>query len=83
MILRLAPEASARQRVLEALRWETRPKLVLWAESDAVLPLETAGSSAPRWVALSRLAKTENVAGFSSHPRSGFETLDRSGAIQL
>jgi pimeloyl-ACP methyl ester carboxylesterase len=27
--------------VLEALRGDTRPKLILWAESDPVLPLET------------------------------------------
>jgi haloalkane dehalogenase len=36
-----APGASAGQRVLEALRGDTRPKLFLWAESDPVLPLET------------------------------------------
>jgi len=33
--------AAAGQRVLEALREDTRPKLVLWADSDPVLPLET------------------------------------------
>jgi haloalkane dehalogenase len=36
-----APGAGAGQRVLEALRGDTRPKLILWAESDPVLPLET------------------------------------------
>jgi haloalkane dehalogenase len=36
-----APGASAGQRVLEALRGDTRPKLLLWADSDPVLPLET------------------------------------------
>ncbi|MFZ0042279.1 MAG: haloalkane dehalogenase [Solirubrobacteraceae bacterium] len=36
-----APGASAGQRVLEALRDDRRPKLVLWADSDPVLPLET------------------------------------------
>jgi haloalkane dehalogenase len=35
------PGAQAGQRVLEALRGDTRPKLVLWADSDPVLPLET------------------------------------------
>jgi haloalkane dehalogenase len=35
------PGAEAGQRVLEALRTDTRPKLVLWADSDPVLPLET------------------------------------------
>jgi haloalkane dehalogenase len=35
------PGASAGQRVLEAMREDRRPKLVLWAESDPVLPLET------------------------------------------
>jgi haloalkane dehalogenase len=36
-----APGASAGQRVLEAMRADTRPKLFLWAESDPVLTLET------------------------------------------
>ncbi len=34
------PGGPAGQRVLEALREDTRPKLVLWADSDPVLPLE-------------------------------------------
>jgi haloalkane dehalogenase len=36
-----APGAGAGQRVLDALRGDTRPKLFLWADSDPVLPLET------------------------------------------
>jgi haloalkane dehalogenase len=36
-----APGAAAGQRVLDALRGDTRPKLVLWADSDTVLPLST------------------------------------------
>jgi haloalkane dehalogenase len=36
-----APGAEAGQRVLEALRSDERPKLVLWADSDPVIPLET------------------------------------------
>jgi haloalkane dehalogenase len=35
------PGAAAGQRVLDALRGDTRPKLVLWADSDPVLPLST------------------------------------------
>jgi haloalkane dehalogenase len=35
------PGAEAGQRVLEALRGDQRPKLVLWADSDPVLTLET------------------------------------------
>jgi haloalkane dehalogenase len=35
------PGAEAGQRVLEALRSDTRPKLILWADSDPVLTLET------------------------------------------
>jgi haloalkane dehalogenase len=35
------PGAAAGQRVLDALRSDTRPKLILWADSDPVLPLET------------------------------------------
>jgi haloalkane dehalogenase len=44
LILPTSPEmpgAEAGQRVLEALRADRRPKLVLWADSDPVLPLET------------------------------------------
>ena len=36
-----APGAEAGQRVLEALRGETRPTLMLWADKDPVLTLET------------------------------------------
>jgi haloalkane dehalogenase len=35
------PGAEAGQRVLEALREDARPKLIMWADSDPVLPLET------------------------------------------
>ena len=36
-----APGALAGQRTLDALRDDQRPKLMLWADSDPVLPLET------------------------------------------
>jgi haloalkane dehalogenase len=36
-----APGAEAGQRVLEALRSDQRPKLILWADSDPILPLRT------------------------------------------
>jgi haloalkane dehalogenase len=36
-----APGAAAGQRVLDALRGDERPKLMLWADSDPVLPLDT------------------------------------------
>jgi haloalkane dehalogenase len=52
-----APGAEAGQRVLEALREDTRPTLMLWADSDPVLPLETGerfaaaiGRDAPRTI---------------------------------
>jgi haloalkane dehalogenase len=35
------PGAAAGQRVLEALGGDRRPSLILWADSDPVLPLET------------------------------------------
>ena len=35
------PGAAAGRRVLDALRGDTRPKLMMWADSDPVLPLET------------------------------------------
>jgi haloalkane dehalogenase len=35
------PGAQAGQRVLDAMRGDERPKLVLWADSDPVLPLST------------------------------------------
>jgi haloalkane dehalogenase len=44
LILPTRPEmagAQAGQRTLEALRSDSRPKLMLWADSDPVLPLET------------------------------------------
>jgi haloalkane dehalogenase len=44
LILPLSPDmagGAAGQRVLEALRSDPRPKLVLWGDSDPVLPLET------------------------------------------
>jgi haloalkane dehalogenase len=36
-----APGAAAGQRVLEALREDRRPTLMLWADSDPVIPLST------------------------------------------
>jgi haloalkane dehalogenase len=36
-----APGARAGQRVLDALSGDSRPKLMMWADSDPVLPLET------------------------------------------
>jgi haloalkane dehalogenase len=36
-----APGAAAGGRVLEALREDARPKLIMWADSDPVLPLST------------------------------------------
>jgi haloalkane dehalogenase len=36
-----APGAAAGQRVLQALQADTRPRLMLWADSDPVLPLAT------------------------------------------
>jgi len=35
------PGAAAGQRVLEALRSDQRPKLIMWADSDPVIPLDT------------------------------------------
>src|SRR5450755_1522808 len=35
------PGAQAGRRVLEAMRGDARPKLILWADSDPVLPLTT------------------------------------------
>jgi len=36
-----APGGAAGQKVLDALREDTRPKLILWADSDPVIPLST------------------------------------------
>jgi haloalkane dehalogenase len=36
-----APGAEAGRRVLDALKGDQRPKLILWADSDPVLPLDT------------------------------------------
>jgi haloalkane dehalogenase len=35
------PGAAAGQRVLDALQGDTRPKLIMWADSDPVIPLDT------------------------------------------
>jgi len=43
LLIPLAPDepgAEAGQRVVDALRVDARPKLVLWADGDPVLPLE-------------------------------------------
>ncbi|HWD11637.1 MAG TPA: haloalkane dehalogenase [Solirubrobacteraceae bacterium] len=52
-----APGAAAGQRVLEALKSDDRPTLMLWADSDPVLPLSTGerfaaaiGQPAPRTI---------------------------------
>jgi haloalkane dehalogenase len=60
LLIPLTPEdpgAAAGQRVLEALREDHRPTLMLWADSDAVLPLSVAerfakaiGRPAPRTI---------------------------------
>jgi haloalkane dehalogenase len=44
LLIPLTPEdpgGEAGQRVLDALRGDTRPTLMLWADSDPVLPIET------------------------------------------
>jgi haloalkane dehalogenase len=41
-----APGAAAGQAVARALATDTRPTLLLWADSDPVLPLESAGRAA-------------------------------------
>ena len=65
LILPLSPDdpgAAAGQRVLEALRGDTRPKLVLWADSDPVLPLETG-----RRFAAALGAEVDHVIAGASH----------------
>jgi haloalkane dehalogenase len=57
-----APGADAGQRVLEALRSDTRPKLIMWADSDPVLPLETG-----RRFAEALGAEIDHVIGDASH----------------
>ena len=65
LILPLAPDdpgAAAGQRVLDALRGDPRPKLVLWADSDPVLPLETG-----RRFAAALGAEVDHVIAGASH----------------
>ena len=65
LILPLAPDdpgAAAGQRVLDALRGDRRPKLVLWADSDPVLPLETG-----RRFAAALGAEVDHVIAGASH----------------
>jgi len=65
LILPLSPDdpgAAAGQRVLDALRGDPRPKLVLWADSDPVLPLETG-----RRFAAALGAEVDHVIAGASH----------------
>ena len=65
LILPLAPDdpgAAAGQRMLDALRGDRRPKLVLWADSDPVLPLETG-----RRFAAALGAEVDHVIAGASH----------------
>jgi haloalkane dehalogenase len=57
-----APGAEAGQRVLDALRSDERPKLILWADSDPVLPLETG-----RRFAAALGAEVDHVIADASH----------------
>jgi len=65
LILPLSPDdpgAAAGQRVLDALRGDRRPKLVLWADCDPVLPLETG-----RRFAAALGAEVDHVIAGASH----------------
>ena len=57
-----APGAEAGRRVLEALRSDQRSKLIMWADSDPVLPLETG-----RRFAAALGSEVTHVIGDSSH----------------
>jgi haloalkane dehalogenase len=56
-----APAALTGQRVLEALKGDERPKLVLWAEQDPIITLETGR----RFAGMIGAAEPEVVAGAS------------------
>ncbi len=56
------PGAEAGQRVLEALRSDQRGKLIMWADSDPVLPLETG-----RRFAAALGSEVAHVIGDASH----------------
>jgi haloalkane dehalogenase len=65
LILPLSPDdpgAAAGRWVLDALRGDPRPKLVLWADSDPVLPLETG-----RRFAAALGAEVDHVIAGASH----------------
>src|SRR5881275_2779890 len=57
-----APGAAAGRRVLDALRSDRRPKLILWADSDPVLPLETG-----RRLAAALGSEIDHVVSAASH----------------
>lgn len=56
------PGAQAGRRVLEAMRGDARPKLILWADSDPVLPLTTG-----RRFAAALGAEVDHVVAGASH----------------
>ena len=65
-----APGAEAGRKVAEALARDTRPVLLLWADSDPVLPLETLGRQAQRLLpAADGLTVIENAGHFLQEDR--------------
>ena len=70
------PGAEAGQRVLDALREDRRPKLMLWADSDPVLPLRPASAS-PRRSAASAAGDRRRQPLPPGGPRGGDRRPDR------
>jgi haloalkane dehalogenase len=57
------PGAAAGKRALEALRGDQRPALVLWADSDPVLPFKV-GEAFADLIGVSSPRKVENASHF-------------------
>lgn len=64
-----APGAAEGRAVAEALARDTRPTLLLWADSDPVLPLETAGYGMQRLLSAEGLTVIEDAGHFLQEDR--------------
>ena len=67
-----APGAAEGRTVAEALAQDARPKLLLWADSDPVLPLEAAGYGMQRLLSVEELTVIEDAGHFLQEDRGEY-----------
>lgn len=64
-----APGAETGRAIAGALRNDVRPKLLLWADSDRVLPLETAGRGMQKLLSVEEMTVIEGAGHFLQEDR--------------